>query len=205
MLVYFDIDSTVFTTHLFKKTRIDPQLEELLGVPLEEIQQTENEYFGNLEKSTDFQYQAFASFLATTYAHVGGTAPEHVIQGLFEKPELYRDMLFSDVMPLVRELSDRGIQMGVYSEGYTDFQTNKITFTGLSDYLEPSEIVIARRKQAPEVLAKLSQPSIVIDDKVEYLETLPIEVGGVWINRKTEENHPIFATIHSLEEVLPLV
>ncbi len=201
MTIYFDIDSTLFTTNLFKKTKIDPQLEELLGVSLETLQESEKAYFTGLEKGTDFDFHNYCAFIAEKFNDVGGSASKEQLEKLFEDQALYEGMVYPDVFPTLQLLQDRGDSIGIFSEGHTDFQTNKITFTGVMTFADPTKVHIARRKLEPEVLSKLEAGAIVIDDKIEYLENLPETLTPVWINRTSEEKHSTIATIKSLEEI----
>jgi len=205
MIVYFDIDSTVFTTHLFKKTRVDPQLSELLAVPVEVITETEKQYFTGLEKGTDFKYQEYASFLSQRVDSTNHVSEMQIID-LFENPALYTDMLYPDVLPILSELKLRGIPMGVYSEGFEDFQKNKLVFTGIFEYFEPEYVHISRRKKTPEVLARLEIDAILVDDKLEYLTGLPESSIPLMINRDSEEKTMDgVKIIHSLEEIVHYV
>jgi len=198
MIVYFDIDSTVFTTDLFKKTRIDPALSELLAVPVEVITKIEKQYFTGLTKGTDFKYQEYVAFLAEKVTSSNQVTVAQLIT-LFENPALYTDMLYPDVVPIFSELKLRGIPMGVYSEGFED----KLVFTDILEYFEPEHIHISRRKKTPEVLSKLEFEAIIVDDKLEYLTGLPEVITPLMINRQTEETVTEgVKIIHSLEEIV---
>lgn len=203
MLIYFDIDSTVFTTHLFKQTRITPHMAELLGVRVETLLEVEKDYFRNLEKSTDFKYQDYCSFMAEAFVTVGGVASTSKLIELFETPALYEGMVYPDVIPTLQMLTDRGDTLGIYSEGFSDFQGHKITDTGLLPFFSSTHIHIARRKSEEQVLSQLESGSLLIDDKIEYLQALPEGITGLLIVRDPEKKavDSGFEVVSSLEEI----
>lgn len=202
MLVYFDIDSTVFTTHLFKKTRVNPQLVELLGVSLEKLTEVDTRYFGSLEKGTDFNYHEYTAFLFDAFSTVGGVASAAELEALFENPAMYEGMIYPDVLPILHELKQLGHSLGVYSEGFDDFQRHKLVHTGIIDFFDQDRIHIARRKKTPEVITQLDVLSIVIDDKLEYLQGLPEGITPLLIQRELEGEDAPVQKIQSLEEIV---
>lgn len=202
LVIYFDIDFTVFTTHLFKKTRIDPQLAELFQVPLAQISQVERTYFQGLEKSTDFNYQEYSQFLAEQFLDKDNEVSSAEVEAFFENPQMYQDMLYPDVLPTLHDLRQRGCILGIYSEGFEDFQKKKIEYTGIRDFFDPAYVHIARRKKKPAVVSQLQVPSVLIDDKPEYLEGLPQGITPLLIQRETASESSTAHVIHSLEEIV---
>lgn len=202
MLVYFDIDSTVFTTHLFKKTRVNPQLVELLGVSLEKLTEVDTRYFGSLEKGTDFNYHEYTAFLFDAFSTVGGVASAAELEALFENPVMYEGMIYPDVLPVLQELKQLGHTLGVYSEGFEDFQRHKLVHTGILPFFDQDRIHISRRKKSPEVIAQLDVNSIVVDDKLEYLVELPKGMTPLMIQREPDATPVPVQKIQSLEEIV---
>ena len=202
MIVYFDIDSTVFTTHLFKKTRVNPRLVELLGVSFEKLAEVDKKYFGSLEKGTDFNYHEYASFLFEAFSTVGGVASTTELEALFENPSMYKDMIYPDVLPILRQLRELGNTLGIYSEGFDDFQRNKIVHTGIVSFFDEDRVHISRRKKTPEVIALLDANSIVVDDKLEYLVGLPEGMTPLMIQREPDATPAPVQKIQSLEEIV---
>lgn len=205
MFVYFDIDSTLFTTALFKKTRLDEHLVEVLGVLPEQLQQLHDAYYQTIEKGTDFNYHEYARFMAKHLDHSNLVDVERQVVELFETKSVYENMIYPEVISVLESLRERGIPMGIYSEGFTDFQTNKIRFTGIFDYFDPTLVHVARRKKQLEVIQKLQTPALIVDDKQEYLTDLPDGITPIWINRTSKEVHQTIHTVHSLEEVVKLL
>ena len=203
MIVYFDIDSTLFTTALFMKTRINEQLVEVLGVSSEQLQQASDAYYQTIEKGTDFNYHDYAAFLADYFSDVGGRGNVAQIEGLFETQSLYEGMVYPEVASVLQTLRERGVVMGIYSEGFTDLQTNKLQYTGILEYFDSNHIHMSRRKKQIEVLQKLETPSLFIDDKLEYLQDLPDGIKPILIDRESTQTqtHEGVVSIQSLEEI----
>lgn len=200
MVLYFDIDSTLFTTNMFKKSRVEPRLLELFGVSEAVFAQADAAYFATLKKGTDFNYHEYAAFLVGAFSELQVSTLK--VAALFELEELYKGMVYPEVVSLLTELKTRGYKLGIYSEGFNDFQNYKLEFTGIKNFFSPAHIHISRRKSEPKVVASLEKESLVIDDKPEYLLTLPEEIISVWINRDSKEVHQTLTTIHTLSELL---
>ena len=195
MTIYFDIDSTVFMTKMFTKTRIDPAVQEILGISVEQLAEINDRYYATLTKGTDFNFNEYARFISEDSATV------EAITRLFTEKKLYKGMVYPDVEPILQLLKDRGDTIGIYSEGFQDYQMYKLQHTEILPFFDANHMHIARRKQTDEVVAKLEDGALIIDDKLEYLQTVPESCTPLWIQRNENEGVPTIATIRSLEEI----
>jgi len=204
MTIYFDIDSTLFTTGVFMQTKIFSAIEALLGVSNKELQQANPGYFDSLEKGTDFNFKEYSAFLAATFGKGERQVLEKEITSFFLDRKRYAGMVYPEVVETLQLLSQKGHTLGIFSEGFTNFQTNKISFADLLPFFDPNKIHISRRKMQLEVLSLLDKNAVIVDDKTEYLVGLDQTITPLWINRYSTEKHPTIKTIHSLAEMKTL-
>ncbi len=200
MVLYFDIDSTLFDTPRFAHQLLRPQLLDCLQVAEEELRQREQTYKDTLTKTTDFLFPDYCRALAS-----GSIEKEQQLLELYSNRELYQQCLYPEVIEVLTQLQQQKRVLGIYSEGFTEFQLKKLDCTDITVFFSPSHMHIARRKLDAAVVSQLKPGSIVIDDNLEYIEGLQnTPVHPVWINRVDDEVHSWARTIHTLTEVLAL-
>ncbi len=196
--MYFDIDSTLFNTPQFAHKHLRPLLLERLGLTEEHLLGAEQVYRYTLQKATDFDFVAYCGVLAKA----GGVSVEVLLE-LFALREIYADCLYPEVFAVLTHLQKHGVGLGIYSEGFTEFQRRKLQFTGIIDFFIPEEVHIARRKLDTQVIAKLATGSVVIDDNLEYIDGLiSSAVTPVWLNRVDDTKHSSAKTITNLTQLL---
>jgi len=196
-VILLDIDNTVIDTKklsLLAYTDIAKQT----GRTPEEIFKFKDEYKDSLESNTDFYPPRLMAFLATKI--------EEPIDNPFDKEEYYVESLFEGVIEFLTELGKTN-KLGTYTEGHTDYQTNKLVLSGIIDFFDKDLIFIKRRKLDNESLNEIPDGAIVIDDNpkvVKKLNTIK-RFETIWLNMSNNETIEGISTIKKLSEVHDLV
>jgi FMN phosphatase YigB (HAD superfamily) len=194
--ILFDIDLTLFDADLFR-LNVYPRLAEEVNISLPEFNETLASYTNALEKSSDFLPNRFLRHIAKAHSF-----PFQQLYDTYFHPQNFKEALYPDTMPALQELFP-GRSLGIYSEGYRDFQTTKLRFSGILDYFDPDLIYIHRRKIDPDFLRTLPEKTTIIDDRIKVLESLSqiSNLSLVWLNRKDTATHPSIRTILLLTDL----
>jgi FMN phosphatase YigB (HAD superfamily) len=141
----------------------------------------------------------------------------------FDQVQLYQQLhqlvttecsgiLYSDALPTLDQLRQQNHKLAVITYGGTDYQTIKLSATGLNQKVDDTRITeeyLSKAKHLLELKQKY-QPhfTIFVDDKVEELEAiqqkLQDQVKLIHIIRSDQLNaqSSIFSTISNLTELL---
>lgn len=195
-LILFDIDKTLIDSHKLANEMFKPALSQHLQLDHQEFLKTAQEYWDQLEVSTDFNPEEFILFLVERY----GGDPQALLNVIFA-PELYRQCVYPDVMPVLNKLSTTYV-LGIFSQGNEVYQQQKLELSGLKPYFKDDFIFILHRKLDAHTLEKLPE-AVIVDDKPEVVQTLSNfpQFLPIWINRIDASRVPGTATIHSLNEL----
>lgn len=201
-VVLFDIDGTLLNTKELTRTHIYPKLSKFLGISTEQFKAVRDEYYQTLSKSTEYDPEAFLSLVAS---QLGGNVGE--LTQLFFEPEAFVQSVFEDVIDTLTQIQERGLPLGIYSEGTESYQRAKLNLTGLEKFLAPEFVFISNDKVAPAVLEKLPEDALMVDDRVEIVRVLNghESLRPIWLNRADDKQELIAPTIHFLPEILDLL
>ncbi|MFA5532127.1 MAG: HAD family hydrolase [Candidatus Shapirobacteria bacterium] len=197
-IILFDIDDTLVDTHPMAKSFYQ-KIANTIGVSLEEIVEAKEKYKTTLEKYSDYHPNELMEFIHKVFK-----IDENKKTNPFVEEKHYRESLFPETRNVLEKLSKK-YRLGIFSEGFEDYQSNKIS--ALTDLLDKNLIFILRRKIEESSLNKLPKGSIIIDDRIEVVEKLR-DFGGFqvfWLNRKND--HKKIAgvkTINSLSELITI-
>lgn len=200
-ILFLDIDHTIFDTHAFMNRFVRPAFAEYIGIDLATLSKEEAHYKDRLEKSTDFDPDVYTATIAQQF-----TCDGDALRGIFFTPAWYQSAMYSEVREALKALAHQ-CTLGIYSEGVATFQMRKLQLGGIVDWFAPDKIIIERRKDAPEVLAKLPIDAFFVDDRVEYLHALKAAGIGKGIHI-VRDNHldttHEFQRISTLNELQPI-
>lgn len=193
-IVLFDIDNTLIDTKklsFLAYTDIAKQT----GKSFEEISKLKDEYKDSLEFNTDFYPDRLMDFLVKKIGQP--------IDNPFDKKEIYVESLFEETIELLTKLKQTK-RLGIYSEGFTDYQTRKLEFSGIIDFFDKDLIFIKRRKLDNDSLNVIPYGAILIDDNPKVVEKMKKNerIKPFWINRKTDEKMEGIRTIRKLNELI---
>ena len=197
-IILFDIDRTIFSTSKFKENTIKHFIE-ILSETEEKIAEAIKEYDSTLPSRDHYHPNDLAALIATKFGK-----NEKEMQEIFWKAtHVFENSLFEDTLHALETLS-KTHQLGVFSQGIDDYQMAKLTHGKIHHFFDKDLIFISRDKAHPEFLAKLPKGATIIDDKLEMIEKVAHTHAPVWLNRLTEDKHPVHPTVHNLHEFLKL-
>jgi len=193
-IVLFDIDNTLIDTKklsLLAYTDIAKQT----GKSFEEISKLKDEYKDSLELNTDFYPDRLMVFLEKKIGQP--------IDNPFNKKEIYVESLFEETVELLNKLKQTK-RLGIYSEGFTDYQTKKLEFSGIIGFFDKDLIFIKRRKLDKASLDVIPDGATVIDDSQKVIEEIKKyeKFETLWLNRNTDEKMNGIRTIEKLGELI---
>ena len=197
-IILFDFDKTVSDTHGFVE-RFCLEVNKKFSITPEVCKEVLHEYHLQLDSSTDFRPEGYAQEM---YKKTG--INQDLIKEIIFDPKNHP--LFPESFEVLTSLSKRCV-LGIFSEGFEDWQKKKIQLDGIWDFFEPKMMIIERRKLLPESIEKIPKEATVVDDKKEVIKTLAQfrpDLKLVWINREggDEISTPQIRTIKSLTELL---
>lgn len=194
--VLFDIDNTLIDTVRVKFLTIR-NLASALNTSQNLLNKVVQKYTNSLKSSSDFDPSDYLKVISN---HFGKDSDE--LNKVFYNRATYSLSLFSEVREVLIKLGVKN-KLGVFSEGFSDFQTQKLLLTDIYKYFDKDIIFIFRRKMTQEALDKLPVNSVIIEDNRANAETLQSKglFKVFWLNRKDDSVSPKAETIFDLEDL----
>ena len=193
----FDLDGTLFDPFLF----IDEMLRRFstqFSIPENMLLDLKKEHRSELEKGSDFDPGQFLIFLSQKI-----NVPVDQLLSIWNEKTAYEKVVYPDVFPVLQELQKRNSKMGIFSEGFSVYQMQKLEMSGLLPFFDPGMIHIFRRKLLKENIDRLSSNCLVIDNRREVvIELKQANITSIWINRESDEKLSDIRTIQNLQELL---
>lgn len=180
-IILFDFDKTISDTYGFLK-QFCFEVNKSFLIPEEEIIKILDEYRLGLDSSTDFRPEEYAKEISTKTG-----IKQELIEKIVFDPKNHQP--FEDTFEVLDKLSKNN-DLGIFSEGFDNWQKKKIQLTGIWDFFDQKLMIIERRKLLPESISKIPNKAVVVDDKKEVIEILANtrpDLKLVWINRNNEE------------------
>jgi len=196
-IILFDIDDTLIEVHRMSKM-LYQQMANKAGITLEEVVAAKERYKLTIEKTSDYKPDDLMVFVY----HDLKTETSKQINPFAERKN-YKESLFPEVKTVLEKLKKNYI-LGIFSEGFMEYQSDKIKLSGLNKFFDKNLIFIERRKTNPESIKKLPIGSIIVDDRKEVIEKLK-QAGSfklIWINRNTDETIKGVTTIRNFIELV---
>ncbi|OGJ37659.1 MAG: hypothetical protein A2383_04055 [Candidatus Pacebacteria bacterium RIFOXYB1_FULL_39_46] len=199
-LILFDIDRTLFNTPLF----VDKQLQKLtqtLDTDSQKLQKNFQSYLASLTDTTHFSPDNFTTYLAKYYQH-----DVKKVREAFYHSSNFDSTLYPEVKEVLQKLQQDGYTLGIFSQGFIDFQLKKLTENNLLDFFDPQHRYILREKADPKLIENLPENTVIIDDKITiitFLERFP-HIIPLHIVREPEK--PIGEyTLLNLQSLFPIL
>lgn len=197
-IILFDIDDTLVDVHPMAR-KFYQKIADHIGISLEAIITTKEKYSATLERYSDYYPDELLNFI---YDFFEVSSNKRI--NPFIEDKYYLESLFPEVKPVIEKLKN-DYKLGIFSEGFVDYQSRKIQ--GLTDLLEKDLVFIERRKLSPESINKIPTGAVVIDDKrivIETLASIRPDLSLFWINRQNDEKieTPKIRTISSLDGLI---
>lgn len=195
----FDIDKTLFDTSRFKN-KFNNICTNEFHIGKETLDNYHNQYIRTLESTTDFDFFNYISRLQVNFK-----IDQNLVNECLKNNKLiFSDSMFEDVLPALRTLSGTGIALGIFSEGYRDFQLQKLIYADILHLFDKDLIFISRRKMNNESISQIPTNSLIVDDKLEVIQGLENKIHGIWLNRDKRKtiNVKNVTVIHTLIDLL---
>ena len=163
--VLFDIDDTLYSTTAFAKrarrAAVRAMIEAGLDLPEEQVVKELDEVIAEFSSNYDHHYEKLLQRLrAPSLERVNpalivaaGVAAYHDTKFQELKP-------FDDVIPLLRDLRDAGLVVGIITHGWTVKQAEKLVRLGLLPYLDPAAVTISDQIGISKPNPKLYQAAL---------------------------------------------
>jgi hypothetical protein len=163
--ILFDVDLTLFNTTFFAQTR-DQLLGELYKIPLQLVEQYRFEYIKSLSSQREFNPKDLCKFICKSESY----DPIDMYENIFQVKSIYRESLFDDTLPTLKLLRSNNYNLGLFTEGVSFFQLNKVKFSNILKYFKKSLIFNFPNKRTDDVLEMLPRDCLIVDDKQDILE-----------------------------------
>lgn len=199
-IILFDIDYTLLDTSVSKRYYRE-KISKLANVSIDDFILVEQEYKKKDSGFTDFHPNDYIEHVCKFY-----NLNENSVRELFFSDDNFKDALYDDVIPTLKALLER-FSLGIFSEGFEDFQLAKLHRSGIMNFFEKDLTFIFRRKLEEDSLALLPDNCFVIDDNPSVVEALAKtdKFKTFWLNRKSNEKDLVCTTIHGLKELNSLI
>lgn len=195
-VILFDIDYTLLDTAVSKRYYRE-KISKLANVSIDDFILVENEYKKKDSGFTDFHPDDYIEHICKSY-----DLNKNSIRELFFSDANFKDALYDDVVSALEVLSGK-FSLGIFSEGFEDFQLIKLSKSGIMNFFERDLIFIFRRKLEESSLALLPDNCFVVDDNISVIEALK-QVGNfkpIWINRKESSKNSVQVAINGLNGI----
>jgi len=199
-IILFDWDDTLFSKIEYKK-RLRSSLAKICETSEGEIFKFEEKYFDNLKRSDDFQIDNFVEIFGKKF----GKKIE-LEDFNSDKLKIYSGALFPETISVLESLKNN-FDLGIYSQGFVNLQKVKVKSSGIENFFDEEFIFIDRNKLNSNLVEKLPNGAIIVDDKKEVVEKLKTlnRFDVIWINRNTDEKIEGVTTIKNLNELTDLI
>ncbi len=195
-IILFDIDYTLLNTSISKKN-FRVRISELLNIPLKDFLVVEKNYVKKEKGFTGFKPEEYIDYISKNF-----NANSSDISKTFFDERNFVNTPYPEVPDLLESLFGK-FNLGVFSEGFEDFQLSKLHKSNLLEYFDRDLVFIFRRKLTKEALDLIPKGCFIVDDN------LPVVCGLVeanqfkplWLNRKTKEKHERCKTIFDLKNL----
>lgn len=199
--VLFDIDRTLLDTRYFALL-VRERLAILAKTDTNTLAQLENSYSQILASRSQFDPKRYCEYLSNKLEVPFLTLMQQFTQSV----ALYSQSLFPDTLPALQSLKNKGVQLGIFSEGIISFQMMKIEFSGIISFLNREHIYLFVDKTSSECLKKIPNNAVIIDNSKSVVNKLSnINRHIIWLNRKSNDSHPNAITVSSLTDLVYLL
>jgi len=181
-VVLFDIDYTLFNVGAYKENiflqlqKYFPDVNDFLAIA--------RDTYTEIRKDGWFDVTRYTNQLLT---HVASIVDKKVLEDIWSEPMLLSDSIYPEAMDVLKDLTQQGVTLGIFSSGVVAFQKSKIAI--LSHFFQETNIHIygLKDQNLSEVLQMYKNETIIlIDDFIPVIEKAKQEKGdliAIWIKR----------------------
>jgi len=180
-IILFDIDRTLLNTDRFVQ-----KIKQLIVNKSQLSDVVVDKKFEKYKNSlASVFYFDFIDLLGTL--NLERNIKSEIIKDYEENPEIYPS--YSDVKPTLKYLKQKGVRMGIFSEGTPGFQKNKLNNLNLKKYIDENLVFIAQSKRLDDFIAKIPRGSYIVDDNPEIINHLIKykHIKPIYLNRNSDK------------------
>lgn len=197
-ILLFDIDYTIFNTDRFKKKK-EEYIYHYFHLDKEKVESFDECYQKNIRGPIGINIKDYSEQLGKEFS----IPHERIFDLIMDNQNLYLHSLYPDTLPALSLLS-KEYTLGIFSQGYTDFQMNKLTKMGILPFFDEKHIYIFPHKIHVDNIAQLPKNAVVIDDKLSVVEVISSTLPAILIMRGT--THPSYKpSIKKLTEIIDIL
>lgn len=116
--------------------------------------------------------------------------------------KLYRDSLYPDAIATLALLA-KEYPLGIFSQGYREFQENKLKQCGIVSYFKKECIFIFPDKTLTSVLDTLPENAVIIEDKLSVVQKINPPLIAIQMDRSnTQKYSPSVTSLAELPALL---
>jgi len=198
--IYFDFDRTLLDTDALKAEQ-ERRIAQITELSIEQVNEGMRHYIASLDTHLHFPPEGYAAFLANRFS----IDQNQVLKVYITDSNYIAEYLFPEVLEVLAELKNRGVELGVFSGAMFGHQKVKIERSGITEFISWKSILVTPQKLDSQVLSKIPRNALVIDDDIAVVTALVTQAPTlvpVWCNRKTSDQATGLKTIHSLKDLI---
>lgn len=182
-ILLFDIDYTLFDTDIFRDTSLK---EIALRCNLDEkkVREFYSEYRKGDQNPAGINMKHFTEQIGGEF----NLSPEFLFSIVMDTQKLYRDSLYPDAVSTLALLS-KEYRLGVFSQGYREFQENKLRQCGIMPYFKKEYMFIFPDKTLSSALKTLPENAVIIEDKLSVVQKIHPPLIAIHMDRRNEKEY----------------
>jgi len=177
-IILFDIDGTLFDSKKFMNL-VRVELASHLGVNENDVYKGVEDYYSYLSSNTDFNPHKLLEHLSGFFK-----TDEESLKSIFWDDKHYKEALYPETIKVLKNLQKK-MDLGIFSQGFEDFQMHKLIASGILQYFNKKLYYISRKKLDNAFIKTLPNEAVVVDDRIEAVDKLG--KMAIWINRNNED------------------
>jgi FMN phosphatase YigB (HAD superfamily) len=209
-VILFDIDYTLFNVGKYREI-VFGKLQELLP-EVERVPQIANDAYEEMRKKGWFEVNRFTQELLK---RISTDLDPKILEEVWKDTSFLSEALYEEAEEVLRELSEKGYTLGIFSSGENDFQRSKIA--KIVHFFEEEHIHVHTLKdeKISEIVEKYKGKQVIlIDDYIPVIEKAKQADSGIitmWMKRgrlsemvAPSKEFPPDYIITNLKQLLPI-
>lgn len=196
-ILLFDIDYTLFDTDIFRNISL---IEIATQYRLEEsaVRQFYATYREGTQAPIGINMKHFTEHIGKEF----GLSPDLLFATVMHTEKLYRNSLYPDTLSTLTLLA-KDYSLGIFSQGYREFQENKLKQCGIYPFFAEEYTFIFPDKTLSSALKTLPENAVIIEDKLSVVQMINPPRMAVHMDRSgTKEYTPRVDSLAELPSLL---
>lgn len=196
-ILLFDIDYTLFDTDIFRGTSLK-EIALRCNLDGKRVREFYAEYRKGDQNPAGINMKHFTEQIGKEF----NLSPEFLFSIVMDTQKLYLDSLYPDAVATLALLS-KEYPLGIFSQGYREFQENKLRQCGIMPYFKKEYIFIFPDKTLSSVLNTLPENAVIIEDKLSVVQKINPPLIAIQMDRSNTQKYS--PSVASLVELPPLL